>query len=513
MEQHIYNVKTIVESLGYKIVDVEWYDNIYKWLSWYKGKVNEFHNYFIYNGRDYVYKTRYSMQMPKLIAEDWATLLYNDRTAIKVDESNQKKLEEILKDNKFDAKFSNLIEMIMALGIGATTEYKDAKGNPKMNFTIAPMVFPLRVEHGEIVDCAFASVTNDEYYINIHEKQENGDYKISNYYYTITTAGGATKKRSNKGFKKQKNDNVEESYISKEKMFQIFKPCIANNYDVFTPFGLSVYANAIDRVKACDLVYDSLRNEFVLGKKRLFLREDVVEFKDVVRADGTHIQVPTFDNNDVEFYSLDNDPDNKGEQIKEINPTLRINEHIDSLQSNLNMLSDACGLGNDRYNFKDGKTYVNTSQIISTNSKLYKTLLKHEKEIRASMIEMVKALLYIKNNSVYTGDVTIDFDDSIIEDTGAIQKRAMLELQSGIIDRTEYLVQVYKYTEEQASKFLQDIDKRILEERKRMAELEPTPEDGGNDDDDIEVDEKGNVVKKTIKKTSKKANKKDGEEE
>lgn len=493
MEQHIYNVKTIVESLGYKIVDVEWYDNIYRWLAWYKGKVDSFHNYYIYNGREKIQCKRYSMQMPKIIAEDWATLLYNDRTAIKVDEAYQETLDDILEDNHFASKYSNFIEMMMALGYGGTTEYKDANGNPKINFIIAPMCFPLRVEHNEVVDCAFASVTDDEYYINIHEKQENGEYKISNYYYTITTAG-------NKQIptKVKKDNNVVEDYVSSVKLFQVFKPCIANNVDVFTPFGLSVYANAIDRVKACDLVYDSLRNEFVLGKKRLFLREDIVDYKPIVRADGTTINVPTFDSNDVAFYSLKSDEESQGEQIKEINPALRTTEHIDSLQSALNMLSDACGLGNDRYNFKGGNVYTNTTQIISTQSKLYKTLLKHEKELRGSMIDMVRGLLYCKNNIEYTGDVTIDFDDSIVEDTTEIQRRALLELQSGIIDRVEYLVQVYKYTEDQAIEFVNNINERILKEQSKMNPEEPTPE--GGDDDDIEVDEKGNVIKKGTKK-------------
>lgn len=481
--------------MGKKIVDVEWYDNIYTWLNWYKGKVDSFHNYFIYNGIENVHCKRYSMQMPKIIAEDWATLLYNDRTAIKVDDSQQKMLDEILEDNKFASKYSNFVEMMMALGYGAITEYKDSKGNPKMNFIIAPMIFPLRLEHNEVVDCAFASVTNDEYYINVHEKQENGKYKISNYYYTITSADGKTTAK-----KQKKGNGVVEEYVSPVKLFQIFKPCIANNVDIFTPFGVSVYANAIDRVKACDLIYDSLRNEFVLGKKRLFLREDMVNYKPIVRADGTKINVPTFDNNDVEFYSLKSDEESQGEQIKEINPQLRTNEHIDSLQSALNILSDACGLGNDRYTFKSGNVYTNTTQIISTQSKLYKTLLKHEKELRSSMIEMVKGLLYVKNNSEYKGDVTIDFDDSIVEDTTEIQRRAMLELQSGIIDKVEYLVQVYKYSEKQAIDFVENIDKRILKEQSKMNPEEPTPEDGG---DDVEVDEKGNIIKKGTKKDDK----------
>lgn len=470
MEKYIHDVKTIVESMGKKIVDIEWYDNIYDWLNWYKGKVDNFHNYKVYNGQQYIGRTRYSMQMPKLISEDWATLIYNDRTAIKVDEKQQDKIDEILDNNNFKSRFSNFIETMMALGIGAAVEYKDEKQEPKLNFIVAPMVFPLKVEYGEIVDCVFASVVNGQYYINTHEKQLNGKYKITNHYYTFSEDG------LNKPIKNKQKGMVE-SYTSDVKLFQIFKPCITNNIDIFSPFGISVYANAIDRIKTCDLVYDSMRNEFVLGKKRIFLREDLVTFKPIVRKDGTTIQVPTFDNNDVEFYSLPSDENSQGEQIKEVNSVLRTQEHINALQSELNMLSDACGLGTDRYNFQNGNVYTNTTQVISTQSKLYKTLLKHEKEIRGSMIQMIKALLYLKNNRIYEGDITIDFDDSIVEDTSAIQKRALLELQSGVIDNVEYFVQVYKYTKEQAEEFAEEIQERQLEKQKAMSEEEPTPED------------------------------------
>jgi len=93
------------------------------------------------------------------------------------------------------------------------------------------------------------------------------------------------------------------------------------------------------------------------------------------------------------------------------------------------------------------------------------------------MIEMVRALLYLKNNTEYKDDVTVDFDDSIIEDSTEIQRRALLELNSGVIDKVEYIMQVYKYTEDQAKEFVDEIDNRILEEQKKITPKEPDLED------------------------------------
>ena len=462
MIDHVHNVKTIVETMGYKIMDPDWYDHIYEWLAWYQGKVDDFHKYKMYNGHKYVDKERYSLSMPKVMAEDWATLLYNDRTYIKVGETEQERFEKIIRGNKFESRFSRLIELYMALGTGATVEYQDATGEPKINFIPAPMIFPLKTESGEIVDCVFASVNDDEYYINAHIKQKNGQYKITNRYWKFNTSGEPIE---------QKNDRTKREYTSKVKLFQIYKPAIVNNIDIFSPFGISFFANSLDRVKNVDLVYDSMRNEFQLGKKRLFIRGDLVDFKTVMDADGNSVDVPIFDDNDTEFYAMPNEDDAEGEQIKEVNSALRVNDHIGALQSNLNMLSDGCGLGNDRYNFQEGRVYTNTSQVISTQSKLYKTLLKHEKELRESIVEMVKALMYLDTNTEYTEDVTVDFDDSIIEDSAEIQRRAMLEVQSGLIDAQEYFVQVYKYSDSQAEEFVEKI-----KERNPQPEMEPEPE-------------------------------------
>lgn len=456
MQNHISNVKAIVESMGKKIIDLEWYDNIYLWLEWYKGKSPKFHNYKMYNGHEWVEKERYKLGMAKLISEDWATLLYNDKTAIKVNDADQETLDEILHSNKFNSRFANLIEMYMALGIGATVEYRGADMKPKINYIYAPMIFPLKVENGEIIDCAFASVSDEMYYINIHERQKNGSYLITNKYYRFD--------RSNKPDEQIKK-GVKGSYISPIKMFQIYKPCIVNNIDIFSPFGVSVYGNALDRIMAVDLVYDSFKNEFSLGKKRIFISEDLIDFKPTLQTDkdGNPINIPVFDNNDTEFYSIPGDEEST-EKIKEVNSTLRITDHINGLQSALNILSDACGLGNDRYNFSEGNVYTNSTQVISTQSKLYKTLLKHEKELRYSMIELVKAVMYLQTGSEYNQEITIDFDDSIIEDSAETQRRALLELNAGVIDPVEYISQVYKYTEDQSLEFYNKMQSRMPKE-------------------------------------------------
>lgn len=455
MNNELENVKVFLSKLGFKILSPLYYENIYKWIGWYKGEIDEFHKYKMYNGFQFVDKKRASLKMPKRVSEEWSSLLYNDKVYLNVDENDQKTLDEILVKNRFNYKFSELLERTFALGTGALVEYKDENGNARISYIIAPMIFPLREENGEIIDCAFGSVKGDAIYLNIHT-EENGLYTIQNKIY----------KKIDNIYQLQESEDMEEEFTSPVKMFQIIKPNIANNIDLFTPFGLSVFENALEQNKAIDMTYDSLKNEFDLGKKRLFVRSDTLTYKTVVGIDKngnpTSEEIPIFDREQTEFFALPGEAEDK--PITEVNPQLRITEHIDGLQTELNLFSDTCGLGPDRFVFKDGKVYTNSDQVISTQSKLYKNIVNHEKILNYALIDMIRSLMYLVNNIEYKKDITINFDDSIIEDSKETRTQAILEFNNGLIDDIQYYMDVYKMSEEQATKFRSKIKERSPEQ-------------------------------------------------
>lgn len=464
MKYELENVIGYLKSLGYEVINSEYYKYIYNWIDWYKGELDEFHKYKIYNGFQFIDKKRASLKMAKRVSEEWASLLYNDKVSISTNKTVQRKLEKILESNKFEYKFSELLERTFALGTGALVEFNDASGRPKIDYIIAPMVFPLRQESGEIIDCAFGSIKGNVFYVNIHT-EKNGIYTIENRKFKVTDSN----------YKETDTGDTLASTTSPVKLFQILRPNIANNVDLFTPLGLSVYGNAIEQNKTIDMTYDSLRNEFDAGKKRLFLRSDTLTYKTVVGVDrdgkSTQEEVPIFDSEQTEFFALPGDQ--ADDLITEISPELRVTEHIDALQTELNLFSDSCGLGPDRFIFKDGKVYTNSDQVISTQSKLYKNIVNHEKILRYVVCDMVRALLYLDKGSEYKGDVTVDFDDSIIEDSKETRTQAILELNNRLIDDIQYYIDVYKMTEEQAVEF-----RDAIKERTPNEVLEDEPPDG-----------------------------------
>jgi len=481
--EYIDHVKDRLRVLGYKPLDPDFYNYVYKWLEWYKGYVEEFHKTTVYNGLKFVDINISGLCLAKTFAERWASLLYNDKTQISMKEDDKESndiLHKVLEESHFEERFANTLELAYALGTSATVEYKQLDGSPGINHIYAPMIFPLRYENNEIVDCAFASVNDDSYYLNIHMKQPDGSYKITNDFFKIG--------KRNKQEEETREDVVRE-YVSPVKMFQIYKPNIVNKINLFSPFGMSIYANCIDQLKAADYAYDSFVNEFRLGKKKIFLPIGTLSYKIVSDDRGKTTSVPLFDENQTEYYALPGDENNKDVKIDEYNPQIRISEHLEGIQLAVNLAGMNAGFGENYFTFKDGKVYTNTTQVISSNSELYKNIVKNEKMLRSSLIELAKAIYYVATGKIYESDVSVNFDDSVIEDSEAKKNQAILELNNELIDPIQYYIDVYGMSEKQALQFRKKVLERLAKETKNSPKDDKENEEDQDEDDNPIIDE------------------------
>lgn len=482
------DVNEYLKGRGYTTLPSSWYGLIDTWLTWYGGKT-AFHEYKVYNGKGYVGCTRATLGMAKKICEDKADLLLNEKVTVHVTRKSsaegakqttgkpnpdQDFVDTVLEDNNFWVRGNQLVELANATGTGAFVEYLQ-KDSVAIDYVPAPFIYPLAWRNVQITECAFASEqkTKDgkRTYVNLHVL-ENGHYIVENHLFDES------------GQEVELPAGVEPRWNTNSTMplFQIITPNIVNNVNVARdqgatcPMGVSVFANAIDVLEGIDLVYDSYENEFRLGRKRIFVNSDLVQ---VVNAgtdgDGNAKLFPAFDTNDTVFYGLPLGESSESAQkaLSESNMSLRADEHEKALQSRLDILSSKCGFGKGYYKFDTDNVQTATG-VISQNSQLFRKIRKDEIILEKALTDMVRAILFLGKRSTDL-DISINFDDSIIEDTDAIARRAMLELQEGIIDHVEYVKRVYGYTEEAAVKFVADIQKR------KPIEDPPDPFGGGVD--------------------------------
>ncbi len=433
-----------LKTQGYGAVDDSYYSYIELWLKWYKGKVAAFHNYQQYNGKKKVNRTRKALGMGKTVSEDWANLLLNEKVDIVIGEdAAHKAIWKVLDSNDFRVRGNQLVELAFALGTGAFVEYKDGD-QVMVDYIRAGMVYPLSWDNGVIKECAFASEKVDKkqkkVYLNIHRLDEHGNYVIENKMF-VRNGNNLTLTDLPEGV-------LEEVPTGSDvPLFQIIKPNIVNNVDLDCPMGISVYANAIDQLEGCDLVYDSYCNEFRLGKKRIVVPTTMA--KTLMEEDGS--VTPMFDDNDVEFYAVQMDKDAK-QELHEINMEIRAEAHDRGIDKAMALLSKKCGLGNDRYKFENG-TVKTATEVVSEKSDLFQNLKKHEIVLESALVDMVQAiasLLGLKTDF----EVTVSFDDSIIEDSDAEKQRFLQEIRDGVRQKWEYRKRFFGEDEETAKKMI-----------------------------------------------------------
>lgn len=428
----IYNtVAAVLKTMGYKTVDSSFYLKQQEWEDWYSGNVEKFHKYIVDTGTQKMQVHRYTAAMAKQVCEDWADLLMNEKVDIAIEgDAENEFVHAVLDDNCFNVRGNEMQEEKGRTGTVAYVPHivgavVDGNGYPTgeaegivIDYIPGDQIFPLSWVNGKIREVAFAQTVdylNRKYlYLQVHIiNKATKLYDIQNYLYDITSAATGIEVPLDTVPEYANLPAVVHTLFVRPQ-FVIDRFNIKNNIASGGPMGVSVYANAIDQLKSVDIAYDSYVNDFVLGKKRIIVK--VQTLKDL---DGN----PVFDTSDLVYYALPED----GEQdtlIKEVDMSIRAEQHSRGIQDMLNVLGQKCGLGNNFYKFDGGATAKTAKEVISSNSKLFRTLKKHEIVLDSVLKDLCRIILHLGN--FWMGqeldeetDIKIHFDDSIIEDTQA----------------------------------------------------------------------------------------------
>lgn len=444
-------IQQYLQDKGYNTVSDDTFSHIDEWLEWYQGEVEKFHKYKVFNGIKMTECTRLSLGMAKKICEDWANLVLSEKVAIKAGDYDSR-LQEILKLNNFRVRSNQLIELAFALGTGAFVEYL-AGDTIIIDYVRADMIYPLSWDNGDITECAFGSYRvqdgEDVIYLQIHRFGDpDADVPENPKEYYI----------ENRLVDAESGEDLEFSEDilpivpthSMRPLFQIITPNIQNNIDLDSPMGISVYANSLSQLKGCDLVYDSYMNEFILGKKRILVPVSMAKIQ--MAADGT--AAPVFDPNDTIYYAMPGDNKDESLKLTENNMEIRAADHELGIQRSLDLLSLKCGMGTGRYQFSSSGVKTAT-EVISDKSDLYQNLKKNELPMESAIIGMVEAVAFLDGAGSVT--VTVDFDDSIIEDSNTTIDRNLKLVQGGLRSKLTAIMEINKCSEAEAKKELQRI--------------------------------------------------------
>lgn len=401
-------------------------------------------------------------------------------------------IQHVLKHNNFQKKMGEAIEQAAAIGGEALKTWyevkRDSEGNEipetgevKIGYAMADQFVPTAWSNAGVSDGIFVSrQARGGYYYTLLEWHiwDGTTYIIRNELYRAEQKkAGVGGDQDILGFRYPLAELYpyldDEVVIDTEKsLFTYFRTPRANNIDDNSPLGVSMYANAMDTLHAIDICFDSFVREFRLGKKRIIVPARMI--RNVVDP-VTGKNVRYFDATDETYEALStDDPDTL--KIQDNSVVLRVKEHVDAMNALLNILCLQVGLSFGTFSFDMHGGIKTATEVVSENSKTYKTIKNFQNQITPAIEELIDAIIQVASlyEVVWDGysirelaargySTKVTLDDGIVQDRQTNINEGMTLVGAGLMSKFKFLTDP-KYgqnlTEEDALAEL----KRISEE-------------------------------------------------
>ena len=374
-------------------------------------------------------------------------------------------VEDVLRRNAYGEKMQELIEQGLALGGAAVKVWADAREGRepeiKLGYCMADQFVPLAWDNARIYEGVFISrqARRGWYYTRLEWHRWNGEtYVITNELYKAEIQRGANAGENQDilgircptaelaevfpGLEPETEIRVEDS------LFSYWRTPIANNLDDNSPLGVSIYANALETLHAIDICYDSFVTEFRLGRKKIIVP---ARFLRAVVDPQTGRQVRYFDPNDETYVGVADDDGTAG--VHDISVELRVEEHVAALNALLSILCLQIGFSANTFSFDEHQGGIKTAtEVVSENSKTFKTLRTVQNQLRPMIEHMVRniidvAILYgvqwqgqsVESLAAKGYEVQITFDDGVTQDRQTNLNEGVMLVGAGLLSKFKFL--------------------------------------------------------------------------
>ena len=164
-------------------------------------------------------------------------------------------------------------------------------------------------------------------------------------------------------------------------------------------------------------------------------------------------------------YQAFNFMDSDAQKIQDMSVEIRVDEHIKAIQALLDILAMQIGFSAGAFTF-DGQGVKTATEVVSENSKTYRTKNSHEVVVEEALKELIACIaqaaeLYGLFTAPEDFEVTIDFDDSVAQDRDSNADYYLKLRNAGLISAKTALMRILDLTEEQAEEEI----RRMNEER------------------------------------------------
>ena len=416
------------------------------------------------------------LNLSKAVCAELAGMVWTDQCDVVVStdgvESDEDPLndfvQDVLQKNNFNRKMVEAVEQAAALGGEAVKTWyetrRDKEGNEipdsgriRIGWAMADQFVPTQWDSAKVEGGIFVTrqarggwyytllewhewdgttyvIRNELYRAEIKKDEQGNDQDILGFRYPLAALYPYMD---------------EEVVVDAEKsLFTYFRTPDANNIDDNSPLGISIYANAMETLHAIDICFDSFVREFRLGKKRIIVPARMIRH---VTDPQTGRQLRYFDATDETYEALStDDPDSL--KIQDNSVSLRVEEHVAALNAFLNIFCLQVGLSAGTFSFDAHDGLKTATEVVSENSKTYKTVKNMQAQIEPSIRDLVDAIIEVASlyDVTWNGqsvramaergyEVKVTLDDGITQDRQTNINEGITLVGAGLMSKYTFL--------------------------------------------------------------------------
>ena len=367
---------------------------------------------------------RYLMNAAKILCSELSGLVFAEKPVFTVDPD----VLAILDYNKFTSNGQAWLDKGLALGGGALKWVLKPGEKPIIDYVPAMDFVPVSYDSRGISEADFLSnvvIESLEYRIVEQHRKAVDGYSVTIKAYEKVGFGESSEYRE---VPKEKAGIAAGDGESPVKLFEAWKVPEANNLDVYSPLGLSIFGNAVDTLRQLDEAFDYLARELDTSRRKIIIDKAMLS----ASYDSTKGKPVSYYNKNDEVYVAFDSGEKESMKPYAIDFPLRIAEITQTIQTLLSILSKQCGLSDGFLSF-DGVSMKTATEVISENSKTFRTKKNIENSLTETLIPFLSALKKIDSEyGVKTSSIeySIKWDDSVIEDRNSKAKYYIDRLNS-----------------------------------------------------------------------------------
>lgn len=446
----------------------------------------------------------YRLNAAKAVSAELAGLVWGEQCDIRVSMKGGAAGEgdplndfvhQVLRENAFNEKMQQLVEQGLALGgaamkvwcepvesavdngasptgegegettssVAAVPRHLPLKGKAgevgrvRIGYCMADQFVPTAWDNARVKEAVFISreARDGKYFTRLEWHRRNGEsYCVDNEVYRSEGRRGATGQdilgmRYPLEAVYPELDAHTEARVG-DSLFTYWHTPIANNLDDDSPLGVSIYANALETLRALDICYDSFVQEFELGKKRIIVPARCVR---TVADPSTGEMRRYFDPGDRVYEALATD--DAGElRIQDNSVELRVEEHVAALNAFLSILCLQLGFSVGTFSFDSRGGLKTATEVVSENSKTFKTIRTVQNQLAPALEHLARniidvAILYglswqgqsVESLAAGGYEVQTVFDDGVTQDRQTSIAEGVKLVEAGLLSRYRFLTE------------------------------------------------------------------------